>query len=67
MAIARERLTTEEIVRLNRQDTFISWSAQAKVNPIVIARRASRSRPSTRRPPRWLRWMLDFGPTVCLR
>ena len=38
MAIAPERLTTEEIVRLNRQYTFFSWSAQAKVNPIVIDR-----------------------------
>ena len=38
MAIARERLTTEEIVRLNRQYTFFSWSAQARVNPIVIDR-----------------------------
>ncbi|HEX5589390.1 MAG TPA: aminotransferase class III-fold pyridoxal phosphate-dependent enzyme [Candidatus Limnocylindrales bacterium] len=38
MAIASDRLTTEEIVRLNRQYTFFSWSAQAKVNPIVIDR-----------------------------
>src|SRR5919108_11085 len=33
-----ERLTTDEILRLNRQHTFFSWSAQAKVRPIVIDR-----------------------------
>jgi taurine--2-oxoglutarate transaminase len=32
------RLTTDEILRLNREYTFFSWSAQAKVNPIVIDR-----------------------------
>jgi taurine--2-oxoglutarate transaminase len=35
---ARHRLSTEEIIRLNREYTFFSWSAQAKVNPIVIDR-----------------------------
>jgi taurine---2-oxoglutarate transaminase len=35
---ARHRLSTEEIVRLNREYTFFSWSAQGKVNPIVIDR-----------------------------
>ena len=38
MAIMHERLTTDEIVRLNREYTFFSWSAQAKVRPIVIDR-----------------------------
>ena len=38
MAILDERLTTDEIVRLNREYTFFSWSAQAKVRPIVIDR-----------------------------
>jgi taurine---2-oxoglutarate transaminase len=33
-----ERLTTDEILRLNREHTFFSWSAQAKVRPIVIDR-----------------------------
>jgi taurine--2-oxoglutarate transaminase len=33
---ARHRLSTDEIIRLNREYTFFSWSAQAKVNPIVI-------------------------------
>jgi taurine---2-oxoglutarate transaminase len=33
-----DRLTTEEILRLNREYTFFSWSAQAKINPIVIDR-----------------------------
>jgi len=32
------RLSTDEILRLNREYTFFSWSAQAKVNPIVIDR-----------------------------
>ena len=36
MAIVRDRLSTDEIVRLNKQHTFFSWSAQGKVNPIVI-------------------------------
>jgi taurine--2-oxoglutarate transaminase len=35
-ATAAGRLTTDEILRLNREYTFFSWSAQAKVNPIVI-------------------------------
>jgi taurine--2-oxoglutarate transaminase len=35
---ARHRLSTDEIVRLNREYTFFSWSAQGKVNPIVIDR-----------------------------
>ncbi len=30
------RLTAEEVVALNRQYTFFSWSAQAKINPIAI-------------------------------
>lgn len=38
MTLTRDRLTTEEIVALNRQYTFFSWSAQSKVNPIVIDR-----------------------------
>jgi taurine--2-oxoglutarate transaminase len=38
MAITDERLTTDEIVRLNREYTFFSWSAQARVRPIVIDR-----------------------------
>jgi taurine--2-oxoglutarate transaminase len=38
MAITHARMTTDEIVRLNRQYTFFSWSAQAKVRPIVIDR-----------------------------
>jgi taurine--2-oxoglutarate transaminase len=33
-----DRLTADEILRLNREYTFFSWSAQAKVNPIVIDR-----------------------------
>ena len=33
-----DRLTADEILRLNREHTFFSWSAQAKVNPIVIDR-----------------------------
>ena len=38
MTISAERLTTEEILRLNRDYTFFSWSAQAKISPIVIDR-----------------------------
>ncbi len=38
MTISADRLTTEEILRLNRDYTFFSWSAQAKINPIVIDR-----------------------------
>ncbi len=38
MTVATPRLTNEEIVRLNRQYTFFSWSAQAHVNPIVMDR-----------------------------
>jgi len=38
MAITHARMTTDEIVRLNREYTFFSWSAQAKVRPIVIDR-----------------------------
>jgi taurine---2-oxoglutarate transaminase len=33
-----QRLTTDEILRLNREYTFFSWSAQARINPIVIDR-----------------------------
>ena len=33
-----DRLTTDEILRLNREYTFFSWSAQSKINPIVIDR-----------------------------
>jgi taurine--2-oxoglutarate transaminase len=36
MAITHARMTTDDIVRLNRQYTFFSWSAQARVRPIVI-------------------------------
>ena len=35
---ASDRLTADEILRLNREYTFFSWSAQAKINPIVIDR-----------------------------
>ena len=35
---ATGRLTTDEVLRLNREYTFFSWSAQAKINPIVIDR-----------------------------
>ncbi len=35
---ATGRLTTDEILRLNREYTFFSWSAQSKINPIVIDR-----------------------------
>jgi taurine--2-oxoglutarate transaminase len=37
-ATATGRLTTDEILRLNRDYTFFSWSAQSKINPIVIDR-----------------------------
>ncbi len=30
------RLTADEVVALNRQYTFFSWSAQAKINPIAM-------------------------------
>ena len=33
-----DRLTSDEILRLCREHTFYSWSAQEKVNPIVIDR-----------------------------
>src|SRR3970282_520261 len=33
-----DRLTTDEILRLNREYTFFSWSAPAKINTIVIDR-----------------------------
>src|SRR6266545_5421657 len=36
MAITRARLSSEEIVGLNREYTFFSWSAQGKINPIAI-------------------------------
>jgi taurine--2-oxoglutarate transaminase len=36
MTVTADRLTTDEILRLNREYTFFSWSAQAKINPIVI-------------------------------
>ncbi|HEY8952005.1 MAG TPA: aminotransferase class III-fold pyridoxal phosphate-dependent enzyme [Candidatus Dormibacteraeota bacterium] len=35
---AADRLTTDEILRLNREYTFFSWSAQSKIYPIVIDR-----------------------------
>jgi taurine--2-oxoglutarate transaminase len=38
MTVTTERLTTDEILRLNREYTFFSWSAQARINPIVIDR-----------------------------
>jgi taurine--2-oxoglutarate transaminase len=37
-ATATGRLTTDQILRLNRDYTFFSWSAQSKINPIVIDR-----------------------------
>ena len=37
-ATSTDRLTTDEILRLNREYTFFSWSAQSKINPIVIDR-----------------------------
>ena len=37
-ATSSPRLTTDEILRLNREHTFFWWSAQAKINPIVIDR-----------------------------
>ena len=37
-ATATSRLTTDEILLLNREYTFFSWSAQSKINPIVIDR-----------------------------
>ena len=36
MTVTSSRLSTQEILRLNSQYTFFSWSAQAKVNPIVF-------------------------------
>ncbi|HEY7463585.1 MAG TPA: aminotransferase class III-fold pyridoxal phosphate-dependent enzyme [Candidatus Limnocylindria bacterium] len=38
MTVTTERLTTDQILQLNREYTFFSWSAQAKINPIVIDR-----------------------------
>jgi taurine--2-oxoglutarate transaminase len=38
MTISADRLTTEEILRLNRDYAFFSWSARAKISPIVIDR-----------------------------
>ena len=38
MTVTTDRLTTDEILHLNREFTFFSWSAQAKINPIVIDR-----------------------------
>jgi taurine--2-oxoglutarate transaminase len=38
MAVTVPRLTTDEILRLNRTYTFFSWSAQARINPIVMDR-----------------------------
>ncbi len=35
---AREALTTDEIVALNREHTFFSWSAQGAIDPIAIDR-----------------------------
>jgi taurine--2-oxoglutarate transaminase len=35
---ATGQLTTDEILRLNREYTFFSWSAQSKIHPIVIDR-----------------------------
>jgi taurine---2-oxoglutarate transaminase len=34
----KEMLTTQEIVKLNRQYTFFSWSVQSATNPIPISR-----------------------------
>jgi taurine--2-oxoglutarate transaminase len=36
MTVTSDRLTADEILRLNREYTFFSWSAQDKINPIVI-------------------------------
>ncbi len=36
MTLTESKLSTDEIVRLCREHTIFSWSAQAKVNPIVI-------------------------------
>jgi taurine--2-oxoglutarate transaminase len=36
MTLTESKLSTDEIVRLCRDHTIFSWSAQAKVNPIVI-------------------------------
>src|SRR4029450_12429928 len=33
-----EPMTSEEIVRLNREHTFFSWSAQGAIDPIAIDR-----------------------------
>jgi len=38
MTVTSDRLTADEILRLNREYTFFSWSAQDKINPIVIDR-----------------------------
>ncbi len=38
MTVTSDRLTADEILRLNREYTFFSWSAQDKINPIVIER-----------------------------
>jgi taurine--2-oxoglutarate transaminase len=38
MTVTSDRLTADEILRLNREYTFFSWSAQARINPIVIDR-----------------------------
>jgi taurine--2-oxoglutarate transaminase len=37
-ATSTRRLTADEILRLNREYTFFSWSAQARINPIVMDR-----------------------------
>ncbi|MEO8252249.1 MAG: aminotransferase class III-fold pyridoxal phosphate-dependent enzyme [Chloroflexota bacterium] len=36
MTVTTDRLTADEILHLNREYTFFSWSAQSKINPIVI-------------------------------
>ncbi len=38
MTVTADRLTTDEILHLNREFTFFSWSAQSHINPIVIDR-----------------------------
>ena len=34
----KQTLTAQEIVQLNRQYTFFSWSVQSAVNPIPVVR-----------------------------
>jgi taurine--2-oxoglutarate transaminase len=36
MASKKNKLTTEEIVKMNKETTFFSWSVQSAINPIPI-------------------------------